>query len=373
MFRWFYFNRERFVHTNAIGFKGGRWVAPKDFFGGVLFCASTAQRGEKGYGDIYLATPEGLLKLGHPREVASFIQLFVPHELSGEHARRLKKLLDWGKSVKELIPYGRRVSWTQAVKELLEELVDYLGRLLCMRDRDRGLRQMEKLLHQLYILFKIPKAAGGEILDETISIRQRMGCGIEWLDAIMPVTWGWPTFKFRTYEGTTYSVWYELQVPHPIDPELKRKALARIKYLDEIMSEVRRGSIRRLDIVVQKGNHDTMFQKRPWDIYERLKSMNWKERIELPNYFFERMKRIDLLIECKERPFIEWKSEVEEQVIPYYETYKPKRMALVSAHPVPERVKLRLEKVGIAVVAPFGPEEVPYEQESILKELIKEL
>ena len=127
---------------------------------------------------------------------------------------------------------------------------------------------------------------------------------------------------------------------------------------------------RRLDIIVQKGDHDTMFRERPWDIYEKLEGMSWEERVDLPNYFFKKMKKIDLLIECKERPFEEWKSDIEGQIIPYYETYRPRKMALVSAHPLPEHVRSRLESIVIAVISPFSPDETPYEQELVLRDLI---
>jgi len=373
MYKWFYFNGERFIPTDVVKFKDGRWVTPKDFWGKVLFRASTARRGRIGCGILYLASPEGLLKLGHPENVPLFIRLFAPHVLSSKHMEWLERLLDWREKVKELVPYGKNVVWTQAIGEFLEKPINYLGRLLCKKDRDKGLEQVEKLLYQLYVLFKIPGIMRGEIISDTIFVEQDMSSGIRWLDSMMPVTWNEPTFKFRTHNGEIYSVWHEFSAPYPLSPELKKKALTKTGNLLELWAILRKSSNKRFDIIVQKGDHDTMFLEKPWDIYEKLEAMNWEERIEIRDYFFKKMKRIDLLIKCKERPFIEWKSDVETRIVLYYKTYKPRKMALISAYSIPQHVKLKLEDMGIIVIAPLRPDEAPHEQELKLKKLIEEL
>ncbi|RLE90126.1 MAG: hypothetical protein DRN04_15540 [Thermoprotei archaeon] len=183
---------------------------------------------------------------------------------------------------------------------------------------------------------------------------------------MMPLTWGSPTLKFRL-DNTVYSVWHEFSAPHPVNVEEK---LRRLKDGEDIFSVIKRETTRRFDIVVMKGDYDTLFKEKPK--FSEVEKMSLEEFLDLPNKYFKLIEgKIDILIECKERPFDEWKDDVEEQIIPYFKTYKPKRMVIISAYRVPENVVRNLEREGIDVIAPFSPDECPWEQQSRLMDIIK--
>ncbi len=61
-------------------------------------------------------------------------------------------------------------------------------------------------------------------------------------------------------------------------------------------------------------------------------------------------KGIDLIVECKEDPFIRWKKDVESQILPYLNIFKPKNFLLVSLKPVPSHAAESIEGYGIKVV-----------------------
>jgi len=381
--KWYCFNGYKFVPIKLKQGEASEDLLCKPFLGKLLFRAFTTVSG--GHGQLYAATPSKLIRLEATSDVRSFVDLFTPHELSSNHADWLKRLLNWRDKIKCLIPYGKRVFWTRAVDEFMEHPIDYLGRLLCMNNRSKTLSQMEKLLHQLYVLLKIPKVLGGEIIDENVWVEQEMKSNIKWLDEILPVTWGKPTFKFRSSNGVMYSVWLEFSAPHPVDiiskilairdllkeesSDIHEKAVKMMK----VKSILKNGSTKRFDIIVQKGDHDSMFLIDPHEIRGVLNNLSPEEWALLPNFFFLLMKRIDLLIECKEQPFQNWQHDIKNQILPYYSVYRPKRMAIISAYPVPDNVKSCLKSRGIDVIAPFGPCETPYDQEASLRRLIESL
>ena len=71
--------------------------------------------------------------------------------------------------------------------------------------------------------------------------------------------------------------------------------------------------------------------------------------------FIDSKKPIDLIIECKEDPFDKWKNEIDSQIIPYQETFKPKKFIIASLEKVPEKTKEYLEKHKITVVDCLKP------------------
>lgn len=62
------------------------------------------------------------------------------------------------------------------------------------------------------------------------------------------------------------------------------------------------------------------------------------------------LQKVDLIIECKNEDFQIWQTELETQVIPYFERYKPANMILASMKPMPSLSKQMLENVGIKAV-----------------------
>jgi len=78
--------------------------------------------------------------------------------------------------------------------------------------------------------------------------------------------------------------------------------------------------------------------------------------------YFERTKDlfnsnspIDLIIECKEDSFNKWEKEIDSQILPYQEVFKPKKFVIASLEQVPERIKKYLETHGIMVVDCLKP------------------
>lgn len=61
------------------------------------------------------------------------------------------------------------------------------------------------------------------------------------------------------------------------------------------------------------------------------------------------------MIECKNEDFYAWRREIEEQVIPYVEKYKPHKMVLESMKTVPQKAKNDIEHVGINVIDNLSP------------------
>ena len=119
-----------------------------------------------------------------------------------------------------------------------------------------------------------------------------------------------PAFTFRSPYGL-FSVWFEFQpsiMAHLFGPWITRTPI-------------------RPDIVVAKG---------------RFKAA-------------EELKKIDLIIECKNEDFHSWERDVYEQIIPYFRKYRPHKMILASMKSVPGNVKQELEEIGIIVIDKLSP------------------
>jgi hypothetical protein len=80
-----------------------------------------------------------------------------------------------------------------------------------------------------------------------------------------------------------------------------------------------------------------------------------KGYFELTEEFINLKKPIDLIIECKEDPFDEWKKDINSQIIPYQERFKPKNFIVVSLEHIPDNTKKSLESRGIKVVDKLKP------------------
>jgi len=71
--------------------------------------------------------------------------------------------------------------------------------------------------------------------------------------------------------------------------------------------------------------------------------------------FIDSKNPIDLIIECKEDPFDKWENEVNSQILPYQETFKPKNFLIASLESVPETTKRDLESRGIKIIDNLKP------------------
>jgi len=86
--------------------------------------------------------------------------------------------------------------------------------------------------------------------------------------------------------------------------------------------------------------------------------------------FLDSGKPIDLLIECKEGPFDTWREDIQKQIIPYKEIFKPNNLILVSLEYVPTNVKSELDSLGIKVIDNLRPRGKNIE---IFRDIIREV
>jgi len=77
---------------------------------------------------------------------------------------------------------------------------------------------------------------------------------------------------------------------------------------------------------------------------------------------------VELIVECKENPFEEWRKDVEAQIIPYLESFKPRKLIVASLEPVPDGAKRMLEGKGIEVADNVRPGSRGVE---VLRELVQ--
>ena len=66
--------------------------------------------------------------------------------------------------------------------------------------------------------------------------------------------------------------------------------------------------------------------------------------------FINSKNAIDIMIECKEGPFNDWKNEIESQILPYQENFRPNNFLIVSLESIPDATKIYLESRGLKVV-----------------------
>lgn len=72
--------------------------------------------------------------------------------------------------------------------------------------------------------------------------------------------------------------------------------------------------------------------------------------------FVDSRKPVDLVIECKEDIFDKWQNEIQSQILPYQETFRPNNFLIVSLKPVPDATKIYLESRGMKVVDDLKPD-----------------
>jgi hypothetical protein len=137
-----------------------------------------------------------------------------------------------------------------------------------------------------------------------------------------------------------YAMWYEFD----LDPESMFEGIPRRK---NILSQFKGMEI---------------YKKRACEVVKRLglKSLPLKPDIVFtyakePREFLQNP-AIKLLIECKNFDYSSWERDVENQVKPYMEIFRPEHMAVASLKPVPQDVKKALACYGIDVIDNVYPE-----------------
>lgn len=364
---WFYLNDDK-------KFKNIQYLLPKieetdyilddkDFLGRIFFEACTTRKGKRGYGTVYCATTMGLQELKRlpAKNYEEFISYFS-EIIESSLCNRIKSLLKKKARLQDIVRYlksqfgVKRISYTRAMSEFMEGPNNYLGRFLSIptaQGKTKSLNEIEKFLHQAFVLFKIIQATHPqEVITKNIVLEQRkaMQSGIKKLDFMMPVTWYGPTVKMSV-NGNIYSIWHEFSAPSPT---------------------LTGGTHKRFDIIVQRGDFDSMFPQKP--NYDEISGMSVEQFSDLPNRFFREMRKIDLMIECKEQNFEKWKDDIDTQIIPYKETCEPNKMLLISACRIPENVVSKLGERGIMTIAAFNFEsEELYTKEKELENIVKTL
>ena len=82
-------------------------------------------------------------------------------------------------------------------------------------------------------------------------------------------------------------------------------------------------------------------------------------------------KGIDLMVECKEDPFAKWKGDLEGQIAPYLDFFKPRSFLLVSMKPIPTDGINFMEDLGIKVVD--GLDFKNEERRELLRRYVREI
>lgn len=380
---WFYLegNKFRDIKDLVIDEDNRHFIIDdKANFGKIFFEARTSRQGKRGYGKISCLTTEGLQELKKlPTEnYEEFIEYFSD-VISANLCSRLKQVFKKKEKLQKIIDnlrgrYSIKPLYTWAMDELMREPLDYFGRFLSIKTeqgKSKGLTQIEKLLHQIFVLLILIQITyPEEILDEAIKLEQRKKSGIEKLDYMMPISWDEPTIRIKV-NGKVYSIWYEFSAPHPLEAKKKLDLVEQRKTFRDKIGVITSDTRKIFDIIVKKGDFESMFLSKPMSRYKEIKDMDEEQFFDLPNHFFKEMKKIDLLIECKEQKFDKWKNDVENQIIPYMETYKPNKMVVISAYPImDENAISKLKEKGITTIAPFGFENESYDKERELRNAV---
>lgn len=401
-FYWFYFDGRIFRDISSIAThqtQDHHIVPLNSILGRVLFKAFMTRRG--GHGELYLVTPMELLKLGSPEDIPSFARLFSPHILSKLTINLLQKMFRWRDFIRDkfILRYNLkgRIMWTPLLEEVFCEPLNYLARLIALykqgKDPAGSVKSAIKMLHQIFTMFEVVKVLDARFLNTCINyvtIKQERAIGIPKLDAMMPITWDRPTVRVRN-GNRTYSIWHEFAAPHPIDVGKAMSLLQQYKKgvnpntpVCDIplrpFPQLSKDATRRFDVVILRGDyvskHSPYFNAFfPRPKYNYINSMPIGNFLRLPKWYYRFcIGRIDIIIECKEKPFPEWEHELREQVIPYFKKYRPNKMILVSAYKIPPSVVNRLGNRGIYVIAPFSPDtslNILQQLEQLLRNIIE--
>ena len=202
------------------------------------------------------------------------------------------------------------------------------------RSRLMSLRTVCRWIYQLWVLKLVCEAVGTE------SIKRRYE-GEEKPEWIIEQGNPRPTCILETPRGPI-TCWFEFQphkMAHLIRVLVKEPDLA-TKWFRLSKEEVKRlskyedidvGNVRhvRPDLVVVKGEY---------------------------KHADEVIESIDLIIECKERKFQDWESDIDEQISAYLKLYKPKKFVLASLKPVPNFTKSKLAHMGIGTIDNLNPD-----------------
>ncbi|HIE23616.1 MAG TPA: hypothetical protein EYP68_05250 [Candidatus Korarchaeota archaeon] len=260
------------------------------------------------------------------REELKELQIEVKNALLKKAIRELKR--DYSIMIDQLKDYSKKLNFelffaghAQRTADIFYDLEYGLMACLSLPDDEKRLRSLEtpmRWIYQLWIMKLICEALDIKKIEKD-----------EWEEK--PDWWigqGRPSPTFVATNFDSYSLWFEFQpsrAAHLIGLFLGKRVPIRP------------------DIAVCKGR--------------------FRDAKEL--------QKIDLIVECKNEDFDVWKEEIETQIIPYFEGFKPTNMILVSMKQIPVTFKQKLEKVGIRAIGNLAPNDMAAIEE--FKRVVKEI
>lgn len=280
----------------------------------------------------------------------------------GENAlEELKEFLGMISQVKAIsqeyqIPlyFGNR----KGIQTVYEEKEELFLKLKLIPSRKNLLVQLKKRIYQLWVLSQLITVLDPEDVSEILLSRNYKGKQLDHPKRLFEaykdeygtppkkisglfgrkeqLTLGKPTTVIQS-EDTFYSLWEEFQAPTP-EPKTPRV---------------------RPDFLLTKGKHDSLFDSR---ILEYINDYELGQE-ELAPDFFECLRDINLLIECKT---FEWKWEkVNTQIQKYNRLLHPQSFLIITRDTIPVKEKKILEEKDIQYLDAFRPEK----QEEKIEEL----
>jgi len=251
------------------------------------------------------------------------------------NSKEVKKLVDefeeiYQPMIGEIQNFGKRrdtyISSSERVNDFLKSPDKGFAATICNwpeKARARSLKQVYKLIHQLWTLIVFHESRRVRELDGSIYTKQGSK---------------YPASTFVDEDDVIWTCWYEPQ-----------KIEEKPSDYDGPLSSMFEGEIawKRPDILITKGEYTST----------NLSSSNNKENI-FPQHNLTDALEFDLLMECKNRDFDDWWREekvVKDQLLPYNTLFQPKNFVLLSVKSVPNWAKKELESRGIITVDNFYP------------------
>lgn len=249
------------------------------------------------------------------------------------------------------IYFGER----KGFKQLLENKEELMLKLKLLPERVHLCLHLEKMLYQVGVLLHVLEAINpttvsplflsrnykGKHLDHPQRLysqyKENYGSPPEKLSGLFGrkerLTLGRPSIIVNT-PSETFSLWHEAQIPTP-DPSVPRL---------------------RPDLIIKQGSHETLFDSKILDDI-RDYEVNGEE---LAPSFYDCMKEIDMLIECKT---FQWGwNKMEEQIKRYNHLLQPKHFLLITKSQVPPTDKKHLEEYNVNPIDCFS---LPTTQEKL--------
>ncbi len=264
--------------------------------------------------------------------------------------------------VEQMKSYSNRLHFREEkmLREAFSRMDDLKLKIKLVPERRKFLTQLKKRIYQLWFLHQlldltqegeteifVSRRYKGKRLDHPKHLyedyEEQYGEPPAKLSGLFGrkerLTLGPPTVVL---EKPGYSIWEEFQTPTP-EPAVPRL---------------------RPDFVVKKDTHQSLFDPRVLD-YIRDYEL---EGTQLAPDFFDCLKPIDLLIECKT---FGWRGEHVEQVSRYHRLLSPKRILIVARKTIPTSHQKQLDHMGIGYLENFNLSHVKEKRDALKRVVSK--